>query len=168
MHVCACAGSACVRVTAGRRRRRGCRGCKAARAESRIRRAPRRRPPRTPGSRPLPSPDPKPTAPPRSAYVKPASVMTKAFPLLSNLGGVVFTNGQLDPWSGGSPRSDKDLKASPRSPAGIDYITYTGVAHCNDFSWYQPFEAAGNKALRARAIGTAVEFAQAWRRERMA
>lgn len=111
-----------------------------------------------------PSPAPR----PRSVGVKPTSVMTNAFQLISKVGGVVFTNGELDPYMGGSPTSQKDLKASPKSPAGVDYVTYAGVSHTNDFKWYQPFEAAGNKALRARAIGKAVEFAQAWRRAHMA
>jgi hypothetical protein len=93
--------------------------------------------------------------------------MLDAFERLSRVGGVVFTNGERDPWSGGSPRAAADLSAPPGSPAGVQYVTYPGVAHCNDFYWMDPFEAPGRRELRAYAMASAAAAADAWRASRL-
>jgi hypothetical protein len=98
--------------------------------------------------------------------LKPAEVMRKSYQLLEKVGGVVFTNGELDGWSGGSPRSAKDLTTKSNAAPGVAYVTYPGTSHCSDLLWFDPLEPPGRKELRRQAMDKAAEFAEVWRKSR--
>ncbi|KAI8472438.1 MAG: serine carboxypeptidase S28-domain-containing protein [Monoraphidium minutum] len=101
------------------------------------------------------------------ATIKPAPFMAKGPKLLRRVGGVVFTNGEFDPWAGGSPRSLADLKPDAKAEAGFEYVSYPGVSHVHDLIWYDPFDAPANKGLRQKALDAAATFAEAWRQARL-
>ncbi|KAI8472440.1 MAG: serine carboxypeptidase S28-domain-containing protein [Monoraphidium minutum] len=102
-----------------------------------------------------------------SVGLRPAPVMADGPKLIRRVGGVVFTNGELDPWSGGSPRSLVDLAPEAKAAAGIEYVTYPDVAHCNDFKYFDPFEPPLKKGLRRTALDAAAGFAEVWRAARL-
>lgn len=97
--------------------------------------------------------------------LKPASVMADGPKLISQVGGVVFVNGQLDGWSGGSPKSTADL--APTGPVGLAYVTYPRGSHCTDFNDYNPLGPSEWKPLRRQAMDAAVGFAEVWRQARL-
>lgn len=112
--------------------------------------------------------------------------------LLRREGGVVFTNGDLDGWAGGSlsgnatdehhyysppedlRREDGQLKqadggrdAPPQQwRERVAFITYKGASHCTDthtYAWQTPGEPAEWKQQRAEAMDRAAGFATPWR-----
>jgi hypothetical protein len=98
--------------------------------------------------------------------LKPAEVMRKSYQLLEKVGGVVFTNGELDGWMGGSPTSTKDLATKSNAVPGFAYVTYPGTSHCTDFNFFDPLEPPGRKDLRRQAMDKAAEFAEVWRKRK--
>ncbi|KAI8472436.1 MAG: peptidase S28 [Monoraphidium minutum] len=103
----------------------------------------------------------------KSVSVKPAPFMAKGPMLICSVGGVVFTNGELDPWAGGSPRSLVDLAPDAKAAAGIEYVFYPGASQCSDLIWYDPLEPSGTPDLRKKALDSASEYAEVWRAARM-
>lgn len=106
-------------------------------------------------------------------------------PLLKEYGNLVFTNGDLDGWAGGSlgllpvvegDREESSLGALMYDIGNIDakdgglskhsniaYVVYRNASHCTDThtnTWHTPNEPAEWKKQRALAMDYAVEFAR--------
>ena len=107
-------------------------------------------------------------------------------PLLKKHGNVVFTNGDLDGWAGGSlgllpikPNNyqDSDPDAAVYEFGNLDdkyggldkqksrvaFVVYRNASHCTDThtnTWDTPNEPEKWKRQRAQAINYAVEFAR--------
>lgn len=101
---------------------------------------------------------------------------------LCKTGGIVFTNGDLDGWAGGSFQSFKELQAAiaagfagnarhggkwwdagDAAAARIAFVTYKGASHCTDthsYNWANPTgqEQGIYKRQRAQAMDYAAKF----------
>eukprot|EP00878_Enallax_costatus_P027156 GHUV01029210.1.p1 GENE.GHUV01029210.1~~GHUV01029210.1.p1 ORF type:complete len:380 (+),score=84.69 GHUV01029210.1:552-1691(+) len=106
--------------------------------------------------------------------------------LVEKYGGIVFTNGDADGWSGGSYYSYKDIVrvsqhfvnnsslSSPKhsqaaqhgsttasQPPLVAFVVYPGAGHCTDthtFNWDNPMEPLAYKHRRALAMDYAARF----------
>ena len=90
---------------------------------------------------------------------KPAYVAVRFMEKLKEIGHVVFTNGDLDGWSGGS------ILESIRG-MDIAAVVYKNASHCTDthsFNWNNTAEPEEYKIQRARAMDAAAIWMESFR-----
>lgn len=86
-------------------------------------------------------------------------VMTDFYTKLRELGQIVFTNGDLDHWSGGSITSNI-------TGVKMGVVIYPNGSHCTDthsYNFNNTLEPPSYKMLRAQAVDKASVWMEEWR-----
>jgi len=90
----------------------------------------------------------------------PPTIATNFTARLADVGGIVFTNGDLDEWSGGG------ITEVPAGMNNVAVVIYPNASHCTDthnYNWNNTAEPAVYAQLRASAMDQAAGWMEAAR-----